>query len=312
MRMAMLGLGLVLVLVGTVYADEVKSETSVGFGALGGPFVGVQMFDTSGINDYLSPAGADELGNVLPMIGLELHGVAFDRAIFGVTGAFGQQSRDGSDLRVDMTTGWVTLDAGFLAFERGGFRGYPMLGLGASQTYLDLDGDSTALPLATQAGVEYKSVDDDSGRVGPFSARRMFATKTDLSLQYAALIARLALHVDRHFPVYESSHGSAFVFTGVRAGVTIDAANRGWTLDGDSLDGPEPDFRYDSAFLQLAFGFGGGAPSGHVMHMHEQMHDRMMRMIEPEKDGSAHDHGAGAADGDKESGDSRDDGDEEK
>ena len=247
-------------------------DTKLGFGGFGALNLGAATFDVSGINHYLAPAGVSDFSNTAFTLGGELYGVIFERVLLGASGAFSSQDKNGPNLDVRLTTGDFMLDGGFLLFDYKGLRGYPMLGIGVGAIDVNMDGDYSALPLAEQAGLRFVPLESPRGQ-GVTTAR--LATDPSVNLNYAALVAKLAFHLDYYYPFAKSEDGFAFFLTGLRVGVMGDVFSAGWSLDSENLNGPKPDFRYNTFFARLSFGFGGGTPKETAMKAHRKYHDMM-------------------------------------
>ncbi len=233
-------------------------ETRMGFGGYGGFHFGAMMLNLDGVNDYLEPAGADEFGNVIPQFGFEGYGVIFDRAVFGMTGAVAGGNGSGPDLDASMQAGYFLLQAGYVLFDSRGFRGYPVLGFGSGFTTLLLDGDYSTLPLADQAGMRYVQLSDGEQGDGVMVAR--VAEEDDVRLEYGAFVGNIAFHLDYVVPITKGEGGFAFFMTGLRLGAIAEIASAGWQLEGESLEGSEPDFHFNTFYGKLVFAFGGATP----------------------------------------------------
>ncbi len=231
-------------------------ETRLGFAGFGGFHFGALMLNLDGINDYLEPTGADEFGNTMPQFGFEGYGIIFDRALFGMTGAFAQSNGSGPDLDASVQAGYFLYQAGFILFDYKGFRGYPVMGFGSGITSVLLEGDYSTLPLADQAGMRYVQLSDRDR--GGMIAR--IATEEEVRLEYMAFIGSLAFHLEYIVPITRGEGSFAFLLTGLRLGATGEIASSGWYIEGDDLEGSEPDFGFNSFFAQLAFAFGGATP----------------------------------------------------
>ncbi|MCZ7586921.1 MAG: hypothetical protein M5R36_28225 [Deltaproteobacteria bacterium] len=228
-------------------------ETELGFGGWVGFRLGAGWLDLSGVNDYFDPADVDAFGNTALTAGGELYGVLFDRLVLGGAGDFSYREESGPDLDVRLATSTFTLDGGYVLFDAGGFRGYPVFGIGVGAVNINLDGDYSTLPLAEQAGLSYVEID------GAGTAR--IAEDRNVDLNRSSFIAKAAFHLDYYYPFGGSEGGFAMVLTGLRVAAVGDIASSGWRLDGDSLRGSEPDFSYNGVFGSIVFAFGGGTPN---------------------------------------------------
>lgn len=244
-----LAIGLFVGSVGSTFAED-ASEAPLGFGAMAGVGAGVWAMDTSGFDDALRASGASGFDNLSPVYTVEVHGIALERIVFGGTGAIAQQRREGTGLEADLTTGFMTMDAGLIVFDKAGFRGYPVIGAGWGGAALETDG-----PASGDTG------DDGAGGMGFGDADR----------RYGALIGRLAFNVDYAIPLTSTADYLVFVFTGARAGVFGEIATAGWSGDEGGLS-RDPDFAFQGAFATLVFGFGGGVPVSMMNRMHEMHH----------------------------------------
>lgn len=267
--------GLFALAIGWAWAPGTASalETELGMGAFAGFTIGASFLDTSGIEDYLEPADVDSFGTAHLDLGGEFTGILYDRVVLGMNAAFLVDDNEGPDLDVLLSAGSFHFYGGYLLFETHRLRGYPVLGLGYSNLNLRLDGDYTPLPPAQQAGVDYVSLD----ALGQGADARI-ATQEEISLNYGAMTAEAAFHLEFYHPIAGRPDSFAFMLTGVRLGYEVELFSTGWYLDGDSLHGEEPDFRFDRGFVRLIFGFGGGGAF-----------ERSHRRIYPEPDAAAQD-----------------------
>jgi hypothetical protein len=240
-------------------SPAVAFETRLGFGGFGGFHFGALMLNLDGINDYLEPTGADEFGNTMPQFGFEGYGIIFERALLGMTGAFAQSNGSGPDLDASVETGYFLFQAGFILFDYKGFRGYPVMGFGSGSTSVLLEGDYSTLPLAEQAGMRYVQL-SDNGRGANQGMIARIATEEEVRLEYLAFIGSLAFHLEYIVPITKGEGSFAFLLTGLRLGATGEIASSGWYIEGDDLEGSEPDFGFNSFSAQLVFAFGGATP----------------------------------------------------
>ncbi|MBZ0273316.1 hypothetical protein K8I61_14855 [bacterium] len=251
-------------------------DTEIGYGGHAAIHVGAFFVDSSGINDYLAPAGADEFNDSALTFGGEIYGVIFERLILGGAGAVSRQEVGGDRMDASLTTSTFTLDFGFLLWDLKGFRGYPVIGFGYAGTLLDVEGDYVDLPFAEQAGLSYIPMGD----AGDGTIR--LATDESVNLTYGSFALKAAFHFDYVYPFARGDHGGfAFFLTGLRAGVLVDAISTGWLIDGgEDLNGDEPDFRNNIGFVRLAFGFGGGVSDADVKKNWDR-HERMWHRHHP-------------------------------
>ena len=238
-------------------APAAAFDSRIGFGGFGGFHVGAMMLNSEGINDYLEPAGADEFGSAMPQFGLEGYGIIFDRVLFGLTGAVAQSEGSGPELDATFQAGYFLFQAGFVLFDYRGFRGYPVLGFGSGSATLLLEGDYSTLPLADQAGMRYVQLTEGASGSGMIAR---IAKEEEVRLDYDAFIGNLAFHFEYVHPVTKGAGGFAFILTGLRLGATGEIASSGWRIEGDDLEGDEPDFGFNTYYAHLTFGFGGATP----------------------------------------------------
>lgn len=229
-------------------------ETELGFGGHLGFHVGYDYLNLSGVSDYLDPVLDDEFTSGHLGAGGELRGFLFDRLTFGLSGGAFADRAEGPDMEADLVGSLFFFDTGFVVFDARRFRGYPIVGLGAGSVSILLDGDYTTLPLAERAGLENVDLGPEPG-----DGSAVLARHSDIQLDYYAFCGLIGFNLDWYHPIVGDDRGFLFVMTGLRMGVLGEIASPGWIVEGSDLRGDSPDFAFNSAFVHLLMGFGGGA-----------------------------------------------------
>ena len=227
-----------------VIAPTLASADPILFGGHGGLHLGTMFLDTSGINDYLSDAGVDEMDNVVPIIGGGGSAVLFGGLVIGGRGSAFHQNLDGDLASTDVSGSFGFFEVGYAVINSDHWLLTPMLGIGGSAFHLGIDGNLNRLGLEEYAD--------------GYDAENPRAILDDtLSMTRAAVIGHVGLSAYYEFRFVDGPTFGAFLI-GISAGYMSEVISDGWYV-GDNKVTDGPNFSARGGYLTIDLHFGGGS-----------------------------------------------------
>jgi hypothetical protein len=161
----------------------------------------------------------------------------FERLMIGIEGhAYRSQPETKGTQEITLAGGYAILETGYDVFRAGGFRLFPMLGIGAG---------STRLHIYETQDVTFDGMLADPGR--------------ETSVNYGSMIINASIAMEYYLKVTDNT---GFV-AGFQAGYNQSIYDRGWLFDGpggrkeapEATGGPEVKFRGFAATLNVGWLF---------------------------------------------------------
>jgi hypothetical protein len=211
-----------------VFAD---GERSIQVGLSGG-VLSIPAIDD--LNDRLESQGYPDFDTAYGTLGGMLR-LRFDRLMVGIEGhAFDGKTETYGNYDVSLSGGYGLIEVGYDIFREGGFRIYPILGIGMG---------TLSLSIQEKSGASFNDILADPGR--------------EANISDNCLIANASIAVEYYKRITEKSG----LVVGIQAGYNVALYNAGWTYDtrGNDRDGHDvsgaPDVDFNGFAMNVNVGW---------------------------------------------------------
>jgi hypothetical protein len=224
---------LAMVCVALAAAPAAAGDEPIAFGGWLDASLGGRYFNVADLNHYTKPAGIEAQSPLWPTAGIQASGLIFEKLFFSF-GVGGSQDREKGDHGVDMTlvSRYGELDVGWAVVNGRAGLAYPFVGLGGAQTDLQFTGAVQRLGF-------------DASSNGATASRSVAYATVGFTYFYPVRFG-------------QNEDGDLGMFLpGISVGANFEAEGQGWIQGSQTLRGG-PTLSYNSIFLRIEIGFGGG------------------------------------------------------